>query len=179
MTKLIVCGRLIDMKFRLMALFLVFFLGVRPAFAQEDPFARLSEQQDYDFNLNFNPTLDGSTISVPAENSSPWLTQGGATPYVTKNAVVNGTGQVNLGDEWALVGNINAVYVFNGPNPYQLVSGLADVMPYNAAGLAVKYGLTSDLSVQGGIDHYQFMQDRSLNGLANMNVMSVGVRVGF
>ena len=167
------------MKRSILSLIVIFSLGIRLAFAQQDPFANLSEQQSYDFSLNFNPTLDGSTISVAPENSSPWLTQGGAIPYVTKYAVVNGTGQVNLGDQWALVGNFNSVYVFNGPNPYQLVSGLADVMPYNAAGLAVKYGLTSDLSVQGGIDHYQFMQDRSLNGLANMNVMSVGLRVGF
>ncbi len=160
-----------------------FCLVLLPAFAHADGKGWFSginaPQQGFAMEMNTNPGLEGEVLSTITNGPPSLYTESGATPFVPRNLTVGGAGTWLLDDHWGVVGSLSTVRTqnaLNNGNP--LTGGLADSMPFNAMGLGLKYDLTRSLRFQGGWDRYQFSYDR-INGDANVDLFSIGLRYGF
>jgi hypothetical protein len=51
-------------------------------------------------------------------------------------------------------------------------------LSYNQLGLGVRYGVSRNLMIQGGMDRYRLTAGR-LNGAADVDLLSIGIKYGF
>lgn len=129
--------------------------------------------------MSTSPGLEGEVLSSITNGAPSSYTESGVTPFVPRSLTVGGAGTWSLDDHWGVVGSLSTVRAQNAAgNGNLLTGGLADSMPFNAMGLGLKYDLTRSLRFQGGWDRYQFSYDR-INGDANVDLFSIGLRYGF
>ncbi len=106
---------------------------------------------------------------------------GSDTQGLSRSLVLGSTGTIPLGNRWALSGSLASIrnegLNLQGASPSSSL-GLYDAIPYTMTGLGMHYSLTHSLQFNGGWDHYQLNYNR-INGNANIDLLSLGLRYGF
>lgn len=98
---------------------------------------------------------------------------------LSRSLVLGSTGTIPINERWSLSGSLASIRN-QGLNLQNASSsaGLYDALPYTMTGLGMHYDMTHSLRFQGGLDHYQLNYNR-INGSANIDLLSLGLRYGF
>ncbi len=156
----------------------VFVLGCRSVLAQEPASSGwFNGISALPFTVQWNTDLapEGSALSSHLRSQG---LGGSDMSGLSRSLVLGTTGTVPLGERWALSGSIasirnEGVNLQNAPS-----SGLYDALPYTMTGLGMHYDVSRSLQFEGGLDHYQLNYNR-INGNANIDLLSLGLRYGF
>lgn len=156
--------------------FVVLMLGSALAFGQDQGgwFSGISAMP---FTVQWNTDLapEGSALSSHLRSQS---LGGSDMSGLSRNLILGTTGTVPLNERWALSGSLasirnEGVNLQNAPS-----SGLYDALPYTMTGVGMQYDVSRRLRFQGGVDRYQLNYNR-INGNANIDLLSLGLRYGF
>jgi hypothetical protein len=104
--------------------------------------------------------------------------QSGVGRVQSSSLMLGGTKALPVSTRWAVTGNLAGMR-----GGTDLTSGAWLLSPeggisYNQLGLGVRYGVSRNLMIQGGMDRYRLTAGR-LNGAADVDLLSIGIKYGF
>ncbi|NDU85416.1 MAG: hypothetical protein G3H99_02250 [Ferrovum sp.] len=130
------------------------------------------------FSVQWDPELAPQGSALSSHFRSQGL-DGKDDGGLSRSLVVGGSGTVPLDSRWSLTGSMASIRnqgMANVSTPSS--TGLYDALPYTMTGLGMHYDMTQNLHIQGGWDHYLLNYNR-INGNANIDLLSLGLRYGF